>query len=71
MDKVQLGLRANLLGLGISTQGKGMLFVKEAKRRGLVIDIESQLQAAAAHEAVERADVERLVGRLSHTAQVA
>lgn len=46
-----------------------MLFVLEAKRRGLVIDIGNLLQAATAHEAVDRAGVERLVGRLSHIAQ--
>lgn len=61
----------NLLGLGISTTREGRLFVQEAKRQGLLLDIASQLEAARQGRTVPRADVEQLVGRLSHTAQVA
>lgn len=71
VDKVQLGLGLNLLGLGISTEAAGRLFVQEAKRQGLLIDISGQLEAARSNRKVSRADVEQLVGRLSHTAQVA
>lgn len=46
------------------------MFVPEAKRRGMVRDVESQLEAAAKGESVEREEVERLVGRASHLAQV-
>ncbi|KAL3927748.1 MAG: hypothetical protein SGPRY_002682 [Prymnesium sp.] len=71
VEKVQLGLELNLLGLGISTSGGGRLFVQEAKRQGLLLDIDEQLSAAAQGRKVARAGVEQLVGRLSHTAQVA
>lgn len=64
VDKVQLGLRIDLFGLGITMHGDGSLFVQEAKRQGLILDIESQLQAAASGEEVARAQVEQLVGRL-------
>lgn len=56
--------------LGITTRGEGALFVEEAKRQGRILDTEHQLRAAARREEVARADVEQLVGRLSHTAQV-
>ena len=71
VEKVQLGFSLNLLGLGISTVGAGALFVQEAKRQGLLRDIESQLHAADAGKRVPRSDVEQLVGRLAHIAQVA
>ncbi|KAL3899694.1 MAG: hypothetical protein SGPRY_012601 [Prymnesium sp.] len=71
VDKVQLVFSLNLLGLGISTETGGRLFVQEAKRQGLLIDISDQLEAAKNGREVPRADIEQLVGRLSHTAQVA
>lgn len=72
VEKVQLGLELNLLALGISTSGGGRLFVQEAKKQGLLLDITTgQLSAAAQGRKVARAEVEQLVGRLSRTAQVA
>lgn len=59
------------MGLGISTRGGGSMVVQEAKRQGLIFDILSQLQAAAAGRKVARSDIEQRVGRLSHIAQVA
>lgn len=71
VEKIKLGFSLNLPGLGISTAGTGALFVQEAKRQGLLRDIESQLQAADAGHRVPRSDVEQLVGRLAHIAQIA
>ena len=45
--------------------------MQEAKRQGMLRDIDLQLRAARQGRDVERTDVEQLVGRLSHTAQVA
>jgi hypothetical protein len=71
-EKVQLGLSIDLLGLGLSSEGDGCIFVPDLKRRGMRVDIEDQLAAAAAAEGVvEREPVEETVGRCSHIAQVA
>lgn len=45
-EKVLLGLSLDLLGLGLSTQGGGALFMQEAKRQGMLLDIDHQLRAA-------------------------
>jgi ribonuclease HI len=68
-EKVQYGLTLDLLGLGITSEGDGAMFVPEAKRRGMIEDI-----SACQHPeggAVGRAELDRLVGRASHLGQVA
>ena len=69
--KVQLDFSLELLGLGISSQGEGEVFVPEAKRRGMRVDIAAQQQTRRSDGTVERGDVETLVGRASHIAQAA
>ena len=70
--KVQLGFSVDLLGLGVSTQGEGMLFVPEAKRLGMLEDVEAQLQRAPdAVVECARSEVETLTGRCGHIAIVA
>jgi hypothetical protein len=68
-EKVQLGLSIDLLGLAVTSEGDGCLFVPEAKRRGMIVDI--QEQRAAPGGLVPRESVEALTGRCSHLAQVA
>ena len=69
-NKVQDGGRLTLLGIGVSVEGEGSLRVPEEKRLGLGAEIEAQLRQIDRGEAVGRRGVERLVGRLSHVAQV-
>jgi hypothetical protein len=71
VEKVQYGLSLDLLGLGISTEGDGALFVQEAKRQGMIRDIGAMMEPTDQHGEVEREDFERLVGRASHLGQVA
>ena len=71
VEKVQYGLSLDLLGLGITSQGDGTLYVPEAKRLGMIEDISQALQPRQADGAVERDDFERLVGRSSNLGQVA
>ena len=59
------------LGLGVSAEGDGALYVPEVKRRGLLREIEAQRAGKAARGMVTRESVERLVGRLTHVAIVA
>ena len=68
-DKVQLGFTLDLLGLGITSEGDGCLFVTEAKRRGMRVDIAAQLGSSSGR--VERTEVEQLTGRCSHIGAVA
>lgn len=61
-----------MLGLGLTTQGEGALFMQEAKRLRMLHDIGQQLHSAHdGRSCAARADIEQLVGRLSHTAQLA
>lgn len=69
-DKVQDGEKLNLLGIGVSVEGEGSLHVPEVKRQGLSAEIDAQLGRIDRGEEVGRKGVERLVGRLSHIAQV-
>ena len=69
VDKVQLGLSIENLGLAVSSEGEGCMFAPEAKRLGLIADIDAQLTEPSGE--VQRTDVEKLVGRCSHIAQVA
>ncbi|KAL3895180.1 MAG: hypothetical protein SGPRY_013583 [Prymnesium sp.] len=71
VDKVQLGRELNLLGLRLSTLGDGAIGVPEAKRRGMLVEIEEQQQPPSDDGTVSRDAVERLVGRASFIAQVA
>ena len=67
-DKEQLGFTIDLLGLGITSEGDGCLFVTEAKRRGMRVDIAAQL--AAPKGRVERTAVDEITGRCSHIGAV-
>ena len=75
IGKKQYGLSLDLLGQGITSQGDGALYVPEAKRLGLIEDIEAQQgpaeQASDSPLSVAREEVERLVGRLSNVGQIA
>ena len=70
-DKVQLGGQLHLLGLGLSVEGDGALFVPEVKRQGLLRDIRAQRPDTSVQGVVPREAVEKLVGRLTHAAIVA
>jgi len=71
IEKVQLGFSLDLLGLHISAEGEGYLGVQEVKRRGMIADIDEQLEPSTKDGLVDREAVEQLVGRTSFTAQVA
>ncbi|KAL3908273.1 MAG: hypothetical protein SGPRY_009864, partial [Prymnesium sp.] len=70
-EKIQLGWQLQLLGLGVSAEGGGALFVPEVKRRDLLQDIRNQRPEGKHQGAVPREAVEKLVGRLTHAAIVA
>ena len=65
--KIQLGFTIDQLGLAITSEGDGCLFMQEAKRRGLETEIGDQLRASFT---VARTLVEKLTGRLSHASMV-
>ena len=69
-EKVQLSLSIDLLGIGITSEGDGCGFVPDVKRRGMLMDIDSMLEANAAEQTVLRDDVETLTGRCAHLATV-
>ena len=71
VDKVQYGLSLDLLGLGITSQGEGALYVPETKRQGMLVDIGAAMEPTAADGTVARDDFETLVGRSSNLGQVA
>ena len=71
VDKIQLGWRLDLLGFAISAEGRGRVFVPEAKRQGMLVDILSQVEPKAVDGSVLREEVDTLVGRVSHLAAVA
>ncbi|KAL3894252.1 MAG: hypothetical protein SGPRY_013859, partial [Prymnesium sp.] len=70
-EKIQLGWQLHILGLGISGEGDGALFVPEVKRLGLLRDIAAQRPGGEHGGVVPREAVEKLVGRLTHVAVVA
>ncbi|KAL3895495.1 MAG: hypothetical protein SGPRY_013498 [Prymnesium sp.] len=70
-EKIQLGWQLHILGLGISGEGDGALFVPEVKRLGLLQDIAAQRPGGEHGGVVPREAVEKLVGRLTHVAVVA
>ena len=71
-EKLQLGFAITVLGLGVSTEGRGHVYVPEAKRLGMLRDIEGQLEAREGEaKVVPRAEVETLTGRCGHIAVVA
>ena len=70
-DKQQLGMSIDLLGFSISSHGDGCIYVPEAKRQGMIHDIEEQLCTSSADGSIHRDKVETLVGRTSHLAMVA
>ena len=71
VEKIQLGLSLDLLGLHLSAEGDGYVGVQEVKRRGMLVDIAEQLHPSSKDGLVDREAVEQLVGRTSFTAQVA
>lgn len=58
-----------MLGLVVSVEGDGVISVPEAKRQGLLHDMRQQLGELDRGNRIDRQDVERLVGRLSHVSQ--
>jgi hypothetical protein len=68
--KTQLGFEIEVLGIGITSDGQGAFHVPELKRAGLGQDLRSQQRSTASRVPVSHDDVETLVGRLSHIAQV-
>ena len=75
IEKSQLGAGIDVLGLRCSAAGEGELSVPEAKRLGMIEDIRAQQSqpagSLASADAAPREDVEQLVGRCGHIAQVA
>ena len=70
--KTQLDFEIGLLGVGVSSVGEGANFVPEAKRRGMLQDIEQQLEPNPKAVVVcSRKQVERLTGQCGHIAIVA
>ena len=74
-EKVQLGLEIDELGLHCATPGDGSLTMPEAKRRGMIEDIKAQQPAPIGtlqpQGRVSREEMDKLVGRCGHLAQVA
>ena len=69
-SKLQLGESIEVLGLGVDTRGDGCLYVPETKRLGMRHEIAEQQAPQAKDGLVAREDVEGLVGRCGHVAQV-
>ena len=70
LGKRQYAFTLDLLGLGITSEGDGAMFVQEAKRRGMIEEVTAVGNPRAACGTVLRADFERLVGRTSNMGQV-
>lgn len=66
VDKLQLGWRIDSLGLTVDARGDGALLAQEAKRLGMIADIEAQLRAAESGSKVPHSEVETLTGRCLH-----
>lgn len=72
IDKIQVGWKLDLLGFAISAEGKGRVYVPEAKRQGMLVDVAGQVEPRTADGSVLREEVDTtLVGRVSHLAAVA
>lgn len=71
IEKKQIGFDINLLGFSICSIGDGYIHVPEAKRRGMIHDIDEMLHPESEDGSVHRDKVEALVGRTSHLAMVA
>lgn len=70
-DKKQLGFHLDLLGFSISSANEGCIHVPEAKRLGMLSDLEKLMHPSSNDGSVEREQIETLVGRVSHLAMVA
>ena len=68
VEKVQLGLQLEELGMMLSSQGEGVLTVPEAKRRGMLVETAEQLAPASKDNSVTAEAVDGLVGRCGHIA---
>jgi len=62
-DKLQLGSSIDILGFTLSVEGDGALMVPEAKKHGMIEDIEAQQAGARETAQSKHSEVERLVGR--------
>ena len=75
IEKVELGFAIDELGLQCSSLGEGCLAVPEAKRLGMLEDIKRQQPTPRGTlepgQRIERTEVEQLVGRCGHIAQIA
>lgn len=71
IDKVQLGLSITELGMLLSSEGDGVLTVPEAKRQGMLIEIDEQRQPVREDNSVTSEEVDGLTGRCLHIAMAA
>ena len=72
VTKTQLDFSIDELGLAVESTGRGRVYVPEAKRRGMLIDIERQLEVKQDEgRVVDREEVDTLTGRCGHIAMVA
>ena len=69
-DKRQIGTTIEELGLGVTTEGAGAIFVTEPRRRGLLVEIHEHSDPSLDRIRAPRPDLERLVGRLGHIAMI-
>lgn len=67
-DKCQMGFRIEELGMLLSSEGDGALTVPEAKRQGMLVEIDGQQFPPSAKGIVSSEDVDGLVGRCLHIA---
>lgn len=71
IDKVQLGLQLEELGMLLSSEGEGVLTVPEPKRQGMLIEIDEHRQPSSGDNSVSAEEVDGLVGRCIHIAMAA
>lgn len=70
-EKKQMGFSINLLGFSISSVNEGSIHVPEAKRLGMLSDLQGLMHPSSEDGSVAREHVETFVGRTSHLAMVA
>jgi hypothetical protein len=68
VDKLQVGLQLEELGMLLSSEGSGALTVPEPKRLGMLQEIAEQQQPPSRDGSVPREEVEGLTGRCLHIA---
>ena len=67
-DKLQIGFGIEELGMLLSSEGDGALTVPEAKRQGMLVEIDGQQFPPSTKGVVSSEDVDGLVGRCLHIA---